>query len=146
MSGYIWAEGIKGGRGANFSIEDVYTFSEQIYDTEGGWEYIEYYGKTGPDQDMLTVFARVGGYGGESKGKARFDDIRITGVTGDPDIGVIAKWYTPADPEKEDPGDSNSRLFLILTGAGWLAVFLLFAAYFNARKRSRLSAADREKF
>ena len=162
LSGYIWAEGISGGHGANFSIEDVYSFSEEIYDTNGEWKYVEYYGQTGPKQDILTVFVRVGGYGGESAGKARFDNMRLTEVTVYP-VGVdIAYWYT-ANRSYDDSGNSddyedtsfryaqndteeNSRLFLILTGTGWTALFLLFAAYFKGRKRAQLIHSRAEKY
>lgn len=162
LSGYIWAEGIKGGHGANLSIEDVYTFSDQIYDTNGKWEYVEFYGITGPDQDLLTVFVRVGGYGGESKGKARFDDIRITEVDGEPDAELIANWYSSEEYYNDDySGDSgeengfryvqveseaHSRNFLIFTGVAWFTVFMLFAAYFNAKKKSVMIQSKGERY
>ena len=66
LSGYIRAQGIEGGRGANLSIEGLYAFSEDFADTEGEWRYVEYYGETGPDQTWVTIYARVGGYGAYS--------------------------------------------------------------------------------
>ena len=165
LSGYIWAEDISGGHGANFSIEDVYTFSEQIYDTDGAWEYVEFYGLTGPRQDLLNVFVRVGGYGGESQGRARFDDIRLTEIQGEPDTGYVANWYSPDEYDDyedyddyyfdgTDNGieyattepDENSRLFLILTGAGWFGVMLLFAACFKGRKKRQVLSAGKEQY
>ena len=93
LSGYIRAEGIQGGHGANLSIEGVYAFSDKCYDTEGEWEYIEYYGETGPEQHLLTVFARLGGYSGESTGKAFFADLSLEKTESVPGDGIADLWY-----------------------------------------------------
>ena len=93
LSGYIKADSISGGHGANLSIEGVYAFSEKVYETDGEWKYIEYYGETGPEQYSVTIFARVGGYSGESKGHAFFDNLKLQKVESVPD-GVIADlWF-----------------------------------------------------
>lgn len=160
LSGYIWAEGISGGHGANFSIEDVYTFSEEVFDTDGDWKYVEFYGKTGPGQDILTVFVRLGGYGGESTGKARFDQINLRKADNEVTMEVpdwyISGMYENNDSDSDDTenpyqyaqtdSDENSRLFLILTGTGWCVLFLLFATYFRGRKRPRLVSSNRERY
>ena len=93
LSGYIRAEGITEGHGANLSIEGVYAFSESVFDTEGEWQYIEYYGETGPDQYSVTVFARVGGYSGESRGTAAFDNVKLEKVDTLP-VGVSTAMMT----------------------------------------------------
>ena len=172
LSGYIWAEDIKGGHGANFSIDNIYSFSEEVFDTGGEWVYIEYYGVTGPEQNQITVFIRVGGYGGESTGRARFDDLCLREVFDEAETGYVANWYTPdsdtdndeydyengfdeysGEPEYSEDGSNyytvneyyqdrqidiigTSRVFLILAAAGWLTLFLMFAAYFRGRKRT----------
>ena len=59
LSGYIMASGIEDGKGANLSIEGVYSLTEPIYDTNGKWEFVELYGKTGKNQRELTVYARI---------------------------------------------------------------------------------------
>ncbi len=94
LSGWIKADQIlDAGRGANLSIEGLYVFSESIFDSEGEWLYIETYGETGEDQKEVTIFARVGGYSGESEGLARFDDLSLRKVDSLPD-GVIADlWF-----------------------------------------------------
>ena len=114
LSGYIRADEITGGHGANLSIEGVYAFSEKTFDTEGTWKYIEYYGETGPDQHILTVFARVGGYSGESKGTAAFDNLSLTKADTLPD-GVYADlWFTestdaePYGDQEESSGSSGN--------------------------------------
>ena len=110
LSGYILAEGVEGGHGANLSIEGLYDFSEKLYDTEGAWQRIEYYGETGPDQENITVFARLGGYSGESKGKAYFSDISLTRVDALPDDVSAAQWYRADDDYYDDEDEYDDDL------------------------------------
>ena len=82
LSGWIRTDGIPdSGRGANLSIEGVFVFSESVFDSRGEWVQVKLYGRTGADQDTLTVFARVGGYSGLSQGSAAFDDLRLEKVS-----------------------------------------------------------------
>lgn len=113
LSGYIRTENVPQdlGRGANLSVEGVYVFSPSVYGTED-WQLITLYGRTGPDQNMVTVLARLGGYGGESEGKAYFDDIRLEKVTGDVPAGVaVLDWFKLQQvyygDDYEDEGESN---------------------------------------
>lgn len=94
LSGWIRAQA-EGGRGANLSIADVYTFSTGVYDTQGQWQLVELYGRTGPDQHALTVFARLGGYSGEAQGKAWFADLSLKKVTAVPAGAETALFYQP---------------------------------------------------
>ncbi len=136
LSGYVRAEGVTGGHGANLSVEGVYAFSEKVYNTAGEWKYIEYYGETGPDQREITVFARVGGYSGESKGKAAFANLSLRPVDSVPGDGVADLWFVPSSSWDDDgdlaeeegektPGPAWPWLLLIsgLYAAGALAAF-----------------------
>ncbi|MCR5567441.1 MAG: phospholipid carrier-dependent glycosyltransferase [Clostridiales bacterium] len=124
LSGFIRAENVKGGHGANFSVEGVYAFSDKCYDTEGEWEYIEYYGETGPEQDEITVFARLGGYSGESTGSAAFADLSLKKADSFPDDGIFDRWYRADlyeddddeydDEYEEEPETPVSRRYLML--------------------------------
>lgn len=131
LSGWIRADGIEGGHGANLSIEGVYAFSEKVYDTEGEWEYIEYYGETGPNQDLVTVFVRLGGYSGTSTGTAFFDDISLTQVNSVPGEAVADLWfredtYDSGDEEETEEGEPASfRLWL----AAISVLFLFFLGW-----------------
>ena len=102
LSGYILADGIQDGHGANLSIEGIYAFSEKIYDTAGEWQKIEYYGETGPDQYEITVFVRVGGYSGESKGSASFDRISLSECMETPGDIVADLWFRADTYENDD--------------------------------------------
>jgi hypothetical protein len=76
LSGYVLVDSMgEEGNGANFGLDDIASSSVGLYDTNGEWQYLEWYGKTGPGQRSLTFGVRVGGFGGESIGRAYFDDI-----------------------------------------------------------------------
>ena len=117
LSGFISADGITGGHGANLSVEGVYAFSKKLYETDGEWEYIEYYGETGPDQHEITVFARVGGYSGESKGTARFDQLCLKEAHEVPE-GIYADlWYSEDEYSYSD--DEEPVLSSTTPGPAW---------------------------
>ena len=155
LSGYIRAEDIQDGHGANLSVEGVYAFSEKVYDTDGEWKYIEYYGFTGPDQYYLTVFARVGGYSGESKGTASFDRLSLTEAEDIPEDKLADPWYTStvsyAD-DSDDWGDGDNspepaapawpKLLLIGLLYGFAVISVVYC--FRDGKGSSLSLAERK--
>ena len=143
FSGYIRAEGVEEGHGANLSVEGIYAFSEPVYDTDGLWQYVEYYGETGPDQDYVTVFARLGGYSGESTGKAYFSGLSFTKVDHIPGDTVADLWYRERDDSYDDEGydpdeDSSSGssvflLFLIISVYTAAAACMIFRERFLQR-------------
>lgn len=93
LSGYVKAwDTLDEGRGANLSIKDVYVFSESIYESADEWVYVEVYGLTGEDQREVTVYARLGGYSGESIGTARLDDLCLEKVDVVPDGVYLHPW------------------------------------------------------
>ena len=111
FSGDILADGIEAGHGANLSIEGIYAFSEKLYETDGEWRHIEYYGETGPDQDFITVFARLGGYSGESTGRACFRNLSLEKVDSVPGEQIADLWYREndlysSDEDAEDESDA----------------------------------------
>ena len=129
LSGDILADQITQGRGANLSIDGVYAFSESVYDTEGEWYHIEYYGQTGSDQDTLTVFARLGGYGGESLGTAWFDHLSLTAVEKLPDHVLADQWYV-SSVEYDDTADDDAD---VIPNPAWpvlLGIILIYALVF----------------
>lgn len=134
LSGWIRAEEIPdSGHGANLSIADVYVFSRSIYESDG-WEYVECYGITGPEQTEITVFARVGGYSGESMGKASFDSIALNKVDKLPSGAVAVRWYQEddyeyAEPETEAEAGESAPFWPALVA---IAAVYLLAAYWLA--------------
>lgn len=130
LSGWIKAEDIAdSGRGANLSIEGVYVFSEGVYDADGQWHYVELYGETAEDQYEVTVFARVGGYSGESQGKAYFDGLSLVQVDSVPGDGAASLWFSiPVQSVTESVDDSDTGT----ASPVWPWLLLISAAYLLA--------------
>ena len=133
------AEGIGDtGIGATISIKDTFCYSEALTDTDGEWVQLELYGRTGADQTELTVFARVGGYGNESAGRAWFDNFEMTAVDSVPagfsesSFGSISSsGSTVSAAASEEMPERNTEMFVLLTCIYMLAVLAV------ARKHGR---------
>lgn len=143
LSGYIRADDITGGHGANLSVEGVYAFSEKVYETNGEWQFIEYYGETGPEQHSVTVFARLGGYSGISKGRADFASLSLTKADKVPGDLIADLWYRedtydqyPDDEEEFSNTSSSAWPWLILTGIMYTGFALLFLMSEKSRHAS----------
>lgn len=83
LSCFIKAENCKKERkGANVSVIHgaVLGTSRDFKDTQGKWEYVEYYINTDKEQENLTVAVRLGGFGSVTTGKASFYDFSIIEV------------------------------------------------------------------
>ncbi len=98
LSGWILAEGVTTDSryiwGANFSIAGLADArSGAIVDTGGEWTYVTLYGETGPGQDEVTVWLRLGGYSGEADGFALFDDLCLAEAEDIPDDVIPALWF-----------------------------------------------------
>ena len=121
LSAYVLVESMEDtGNGANLGIEDIYSYSDCLFDTDGQWQYLEWYGETGEDQHELTFGVRVGGYGAESTGKAYFDDVVLEKVDSLP-TGVFASiWYDTQSYVSYDTqttqqtGQKSTALFVAL--------------------------------
>ncbi len=96
----------EGGKGANISLEGLYVFSESLYDAEE-FTRVCMYGRTGANQTQITVFARLGGYSGESVGAAVFDNVALEAVEEVPEDAMLMSWEIPesTDDAPETPGN-----------------------------------------
>ena len=142
LSGYVFVEHMEDtGNGANFGIEGVYSFSDCIFDTNGEWRYLEWYGETGEKQTEITIGVRVGGYSAESTGKAYFDDIVLEKVDSLPQDIIASLWYkdssTVSAPADDIAADSQKStvLFLILG--------VLFLVFFTVARPALQSAGNK---
>ena len=124
LHGYI-RSCAEGGKGANLSVKDVYVFSQEMYDTEGQWQEVTLYGRTGADQHAVTVYVRLGGYSGEATGEAFFRDISLFQVQSVPDGYSVPNWYKSSSSSKseEEEGGTASTL-LVASSIAYLALFV----------------------
>lgn len=118
------------GLGANLSVQDVYIFSESVYDTSGQWKEVSLYGKTGANQHSLTLYARLGGYSGEAVGEASFDQLSFKAVQSAP-RGVEIKSFekrdsAPAlDETEEDSLKPNTTWAVLIALASALGLMFI---------------------
>lgn len=140
LSGYVCVDYMEDiGNGANLAIEGIYSFSDGVFDTNGEWKYLEWYGETGEGQKELTFGVRVGGYSAESVGKAYFDDIMLEEVETLPDGIIASLWYDASNGHQnnmQQSTDSSSKTFL------WVIIGAVFAFIFcwSSTKIQTLSA------
>lgn len=131
LSGYVLVERMDiVGNGANFGIENIYSFSDCLFDTNSEWKYLEWYGETGENQHELTFGVRVGGYGAESIGKAYFDDLVLERVDELPREVIASLWYDDdagqaASSATDSQSESKSTAIIILCGIAYLVMLLL---------------------
>ncbi|MHC1786271.1 MAG: glycosyltransferase family 39 protein [Christensenellales bacterium] len=146
LSGRIKAE-VLTGRGASLGVMQVSAVSGSVLDTAGGWQEIKVYGRTGPSQRELTVYARVGGYSADSIGEASFDDLALVAVPRVPEDAVVDAWepWAFAAADEADTADAAPAPFwpwlLLISGS-----YLLFAHRGAAQaERRQLEAEARGK-
>lgn len=149
VSGMVWAEDCEeASYGATISIGGVFVYSESKYDTAGRWDYVEFYGKTGPKQYELEVFCRVGGYGALGTGHGMFDDIEVVKVDKSPFGTTVHDFFTEDTGKtsvkaKSDDPEAPERFteaWLLFT-----CVYILAEVGF-LRKRWRVPAPDSRWF
>ena len=109
------------GKGGNISVLNISDTSRQLKDTGGKWVEVELCGRTGPNQKKLDVTARLGGYGGISKGKVSFDDFRLEEVDGLPQGAKTVKLYRFGSFTRPPSGMAPIRTFIYAS----LPLFLL---------------------
>ena len=150
FSGEILADGIQEGHGANLSIDGLYSFSQELFDTEGQWETIEWYGETGPEQYSVTLFARLGGYSGMSKGRACFRNLKVEKVSAVPGDETASLWFKPTEREADIIDDETEpasiRPWLAVIGILYLLAGYWMIRYFRDGSAFRKSKKSNERF
>ena len=130
LTARVMAEGCgEGTKGANVSFSGVYGTSRDLHDTNGQWETLTLYGRTGKGQKEITVMARLGGYGAENTGKAWFTDVSLEQVETVPVGETVLDLATPAPSKKTDAGapkTAKERSIPLLIGAA--CVYMALAA------------------
>ena len=130
LSALVMAEGCdENETGANVSFLGVYGTSEDVHDTQGQWQRVTLYARTGKGQKEVTACVRLGGYGSETTGRAWFTDVTLEQVSEAP-LGVsVLSLATPTpqkETEKAESADMSDAAIPLLLGAA--AVYLLLAA------------------
>ena len=140
LSGYIKANA-EDGRGGNISIADVYADWEGLADTEDGWRQIKAYGRTGPGQRELSVYARLGGYSAMSLGAVAFDDLSLMAIEQAPEGVIVDSW------EVWKPGNQTTAIENGEVAPAWpwllvIAAVWAWIAHYLARRAERETERD----
>ncbi len=136
LHGYIKADA-QDGWGANLSIEDVYLYSENVYDSEGEWKSVSLYGRTGKEQHSVNVFVRLGGYSGEAIGEAWYRDVTLEKVEGVPGGYTAQAWFResgiPLYGQEENQGSAGFLLAAI--SCAYVLCFALLCRFLRKPER-----------
>ena len=133
LSARVMAEGCDPAQtGANVSFLGVFGTSETVHDTNGKWETVELYAKTGKGQRDVTVCVRLGGYGSEAAGRAWFTDVCLEEAEKAPVGAQVLSLATPKPQKEEAPKTEGSKAAVIPGLLAVSAAYLLFA-YLLAR-------------
>jgi Gpi18-like mannosyltransferase len=120
----IKAVNVEGGAGANISVRDSFAIAAAPFNASD-FTRVTLAGKTGSNQEELTVCLRLGGYSELSTGEAYFSNFSFVKLSNAP-VGEIADFTTVAAQANE--GDETD------TGAGkvpYIGPMILSAALFG---------------
>lgn len=144
LTARIRAEGCDTAKtGANISFLGIYGTSRCVYDTDGEFETVSLYARTGKGQTEATVCLRLGGYGSENTGRAWFTDVELVEVEEVPVGETALSLVTPA-PKKENA--QGTKGWAIPASALAAALYLALALYaVQAMRPGRPEVAFRER-
>ncbi len=106
-------------KGANISVAEITDTSKDIHGTNSDWENISLYGRTGNDQNKITLTVGLGGYGSLNSGKAWFDDVSVTEVSSVPGGENIVSLFMNSQSDNASStstnnGNTSTNMILIL--------------------------------
>lgn len=131
ISGWVKVVSTEGaGTGANIFVVGVAGGVPSVVDTGGEWQYLEFYGQTGPEQRQFGIGASLGGYSSLIKGKAYFDDVSVEQL----DTAPVGQDIISLDSSVVDQGDSaenaNAEAPRKISPAKLLLISSLFTVFF----------------
>ncbi|WP_019913677.1 phospholipid carrier-dependent glycosyltransferase [Paenibacillus sp. HW567] len=129
ISGYVKIVSTAGqGLGANIFPVGIGSGYPATTDTAGDWQYLEFYGQTGPEQKTLGIGAALGGYSSLIQGKAYFDDLSVEQVAAAPDgVSVIS---LDAQAAAQNAGSQAAETPHKVSPAKLLLLSALFSVFF----------------
>jgi hypothetical protein len=113
--------------GAGIGIENIILNTAMVFDTNGEWTEKRVYLKIADDIDRIVLLLNLGNYGCVTKGKAYFDDIRITPVNSIPaneSFTEIKKQQVEITPQEQPVNETSKRI------KGMWLPFVLFSGFF----------------
>ncbi len=125
-------------RGAGISVADILDGSADIAGSVNDWQSLEFYGKTGPSQNRLSVTVGIGGYGSMNSGTAWFRNVTIQKVASVP-AGIRVVPLQPPAVGAADPVGTNRSGGLVIAALGFFGALL---AWWGNLLRRRSDGTD----
>ncbi|WP_379127603.1 glycosyltransferase family 39 protein [Paenibacillus sp. sgz500958] len=139
ISGWVKVASTQGtGFGANVFVVGLGSGYPSTVDSGGDWQYLEFYGQTGPEQNEVGIGVSLGGYANLIAGKAYFDDIAVEQLDAAPegvdivslDVGTVDQGGDSADaPHKVSPAK-----ILLISSLFTVFFVLLYRQAFRSRR------------
>lgn len=113
-----------GARGAGMSVMEILEGSADIKGSSNEWQPLEFYGRSGPHQQKVSVTVGIGGYGGLNNGTAWFRDVSVEKVVNVPAGARIVSLQPPtvATPVYGGRSGSGGAVIAVLGCFGVLLV------------------------
>ena len=130
LSGFVRTQGALSGGGAGLSVLGYANAKAHVADTDGQWQKVALYFRTAAGQKQVTVAARVGFYGGETSGAARFDSLSLTAVGSVPAGTYLARLEDDSAQAAVDAPENAPRWAVLgVAAAAFIVAMLLFRRY-----------------
>lgn len=139
ISCWVRTEDVGSKKGANISVENIIHTSIDVKGTSSGWQYLELYGRTGPQQKSFTVTVGLGGYGSINTGRAWFDDVTVQKTDTVPVDKNAVNFYR-TENSSSDSGSSNTNSIGIIVLA--ILALLSIAAVVMIFRGNKTAPAD----
>ena len=118
LTGWIKTENVSEGTGANLSLIGTWTHTPGVFGTND-WTHVSVRFNSG-SSTRITIGARLGYWGGISKGTAWFDDLRLTPIKPDgthPSWKILVLIYDKTDALLTDTSGVSHHMVAAMTPA-----------------------------
>lgn len=140
FAGWARSENVGGAaRGAGISVAGILDGSPDIKTGHKEWRLIEFYGKTVPGQQKVTLTVGIGGYGSLNSGTVWFRDVTVEKVVNVP-AGIRVAPLQPQAVTETVPAAAKRSGGAVIAFIGLLG--LLMAGWGMILRRRNSNAAD----
>lgn len=131
-------------KGANISLEGKLESSADVWETNGQWQQVAMYAKTGPGVTSFIVTVGIGTYGSTNTGRASFDDVSVVEVSSIPDGAVVCNLVNEQQQQSGDGNNNNgggnsgsaTSIFGWILFIGIFVVIIVFVLYRSVTKNA----------
>ncbi|HIJ59590.1 MAG TPA: phospholipid carrier-dependent glycosyltransferase [Nitrospirae bacterium] len=123
-------------KGANISALDILDTSENLYDTQGQWKELVFYGKTAKGQTEVIFTLRLGGYGSINKGITAFDNCKVVLLDTVPSgikIAPLKREQMEIKQQSSLTDSSKGLIFTLLSSIIFVALLIISLRYLKSR-------------